>query len=112
MTIVEDEWSLCYDAQLDFSNISSLSKYKTCILETRESSDEDNQSELPQNYGYGRGRERGRGYGRPHCNSRGSTTITTRMTMTTPTTIILWEFALITFPQPIWFESILQLVIH
>jgi hypothetical protein len=47
MTIVEDEWSLCYDAQLDFSDISSLSKYEICTSETRESSNEDNQGELP-----------------------------------------------------------------
>jgi hypothetical protein len=50
---VEDEWSLCYDAQLDFSDIGSLNEY--------ESSDEDNQSELPQNYGCGRGRRSGHG---------------------------------------------------
>jgi hypothetical protein len=42
MTAVEDEWSLCYDAQLDFSNIGSLSEYETCTLKTRELSDEDN----------------------------------------------------------------------
>jgi hypothetical protein len=75
MTAVEDEWSLCYEAQLDFSNIDSLNKYKTCILETRESSDEDNQGELPQNYGCGRGRGRGRGRGHPHGNGRRSTTL-------------------------------------
>jgi hypothetical protein len=70
MTVVEDEWSLCYDAQLNSSNISSLSEYETCTSEIKESSDEDNQSKLSQNYGHGRGRGRGHGRGRP----RGSTT--------------------------------------
>jgi hypothetical protein len=74
MTAVEDEWSLCYDAQLDFSYIGSLSKYEIYTLETRESSDEDNQSELLQNYGCGRGRRRGHGSGRPRGNGRRSTT--------------------------------------
>jgi hypothetical protein len=73
MTVVEDEWSLCYDAQLDSLDISSLSEYETCILEIRESSNKDNQGELPQNYGCRRGRGRGRGRGRPCGSGRGST---------------------------------------
>jgi hypothetical protein len=72
ITVVKDEWSLCYDAQLDFSDIGSLSEYEICTLETRESSDEDNQSKLPQNYGRGHC-GRGRGRGRPHGSGRGST---------------------------------------
>jgi hypothetical protein len=74
ITIVEDEWSLCYDAQLDFSDIGSLSEYETYTSKTRESSNKDNQSELPQNYSCGRSRGRGRSCGRLHGNSRGSTT--------------------------------------
>jgi hypothetical protein len=74
MTVVEDEWSLCYDAQLDFSDISSLNKYKTCTSETKESSDENNQSELLQNYGCGRGRGRGHGRGRLRGSGRRSIT--------------------------------------
>jgi hypothetical protein len=74
MTVMEDEWNLCYDAQLDFSNIGSLSEYETYTLETRESSNEDNQSELPQNYGCRCGRGRGRGRGRPRGSGCGSTT--------------------------------------
>jgi hypothetical protein len=70
MTAVEDEWSLCYDAQLNSSNINSLSKYEICILETRESSDEDNQGELPQNYGRGRGR----GHSHPRSSGHKSST--------------------------------------
>jgi hypothetical protein len=50
---------LCYDAQLDSSDIGSLSEYETCTLETKESSDEDNQGELLQNYGCEHGRGRG-----------------------------------------------------
>jgi hypothetical protein len=42
MTVVEDEWSLCYDAQLDSLDIGSLSEYEICILETKELSNEDN----------------------------------------------------------------------
>jgi hypothetical protein len=90
MTVVEDEWSLCYDAQLDSLDIGSLSEYEIFTSKTRESSDEDNQSELSQNYGRGRGRRRGHGRGRPRGNGRESTTP----------------------PRPIWSESILQLVIH
>jgi hypothetical protein len=71
MIVVEDEWNLYYDAQLDSSDISSLSEYETCTLETRESSDKDNQGELPQNYSCGRGR----GRGHPRGNGRGSTTL-------------------------------------
>jgi hypothetical protein len=65
---------LCYDAQLDSSNISSLSEYETYTLEIRELNDEDNQSELLQNYGCRRGHGRGRGHGRPRGNGHRSTT--------------------------------------
>jgi hypothetical protein len=65
---------LCYDAQLDSSNIGSLNKYKTYTLEIRGLSDKDNQGELPQNYGYEHGRERSRGHSRPHGSSHRSTT--------------------------------------
>jgi hypothetical protein len=65
---------LCYDAQLNSSNISSLSEYETCISEIRELSNEDNQGELPQNYGHRRGHGRGRGRGRPRGSGRGSIT--------------------------------------
>jgi hypothetical protein len=46
MIAVENEWSLYYDVLLDFSNISSLNKYKTYTLKTRESSDKNNQNKL------------------------------------------------------------------
>jgi hypothetical protein len=74
MTVVEDEWSLCYDAQLDSLDIGSLSEYEICILETKESSNKDNQGEFPQNYGHRRGCGRGRGRSHPCGSSRGSTT--------------------------------------
>jgi hypothetical protein len=46
MIDVEDEWSLCYDTQLNSLNISSLSEYEVYTSKTKELSNENNQSKL------------------------------------------------------------------